>query len=119
MNSLSWLLYFADVVDSFSKVFAVFGVIGVLGFGILCIARAAEFGLPPLKSFYALFAGGFLFILISVFTPSRNTIMYIAASEYGEKIIMSKEVQDLKNPAFELVREWMKKETDRLKKNSQ
>lgn len=119
MNSLSWLLYFADVVDGFTKVFGVFGGVMIIVGAICCIARAAELGLPPLKSFYALFAGGFLFILIAVFTPSRNTIMYIAASEYGEKIIMSKEVQDLKNPAFELVREWMKKETDRLKKNSQ
>jgi hypothetical protein len=118
MNSLSWLLYIASVVGSLSGFFAVLGMLLIIAGGMLCGLYAVETNKFPLKKLIAIPVTGLIFCLIACLIPSEKTIMYIAASEYGEKVVNSKEVQDLKNPALDLLKTWMKKESERIAKGT-
>mgnify|MGYP006292534469 CR=1 FL=1 len=115
MNSLSWLIYLASLVDSLNSFFVMIAVFGIMMGGAACFFYVVvQEGFPPRKLLTVPMIG-FLFAFIACFIPNEKTIMYIAASEYGETIMKSKEVQDLKNPAMELLQTWIKTETARLK----
>lgn len=118
MNTLSWLLYFAGVAGNLSTFLSISAffmiIIGIFACGVY--AGHYERTLP--KKLIAIPIIGFIFAITACFIPNKETIMYIAASEYGEKVVNSKEVQDLKNPAVDLLKQWMKKETERLTKEA-
>jgi hypothetical protein len=106
MNSLSWLLYGADVASSLKGTalpVAIFGVIGgVLGGGFGYMMKAAplddtmEATAPHVIGAARLcLTFGLVAMLISPFIPSRNTIMLIAASEVGETVLASPEAQQI------------------------
>jgi hypothetical protein len=103
MNSLSWLIYFAEVFGSL-KFF-------ILAFSILCLAglfsrmlwvirynsdnreySAMYKGRPDVKNYknnFLYFVFCAVGILISSFVPSKQTIYLIAASEIGEQAVNS------------------------------
>jgi phosphatidylserine synthase len=94
MNSLSWLIYLSDLlpnVASTAGVFALFlgiALVGLLLFNIMWKStEETEFPINvPWKSLISLFV---FLVTISTVIPHRNTILLIAASEYGEKVIKS------------------------------
>jgi hypothetical protein len=100
MNSLSWLIYLSDVLPNVAATaggFAIFlglTLAGLLFFNIVwnldhffTNLEKTEFPINvPWKSLISLFV---FLVTISTVTPSRNTILLIAASEYGEKVIKS------------------------------
>lgn len=92
MNSLSWLLYFADVLPNIGRMFALvgwtlFAVLAVISFVFILAAE------PQTKKYYKKISCGVLIslflLLITAIIPSKNTIYAIAVSETGEKILQS------------------------------
>jgi len=94
MNSLSWLIYLSDVLPNVAATAGAFAIpLGMALAGLIFYNIAwksmEEGELPlnvPWKSLISLFV---FLVTISTVTPSRNTILLIAASEYGEKVIKS------------------------------
>jgi hypothetical protein len=117
MNSLSWLLYFAGVVGGLSTLFALLAFAGIVIGTFACAIVAGHTEQTPPKKLLAIPIIGLVFAVLACLIPNEKTIMYIAASEYGEKVMNSKEVQDLKNPAMDLLKQWMKKESEKLNKS--
>lgn len=116
MNTLSWLLYLAGIAGNLSTFFGLSSFFMIIIGGFFCLAVAGHTEKTPPKKLLAIPIIGFIFAIIACFIPNEKTIMYIAASEYGEKVVNSKEVRDLANPASELLKTWIKKETERLTK---
>ena len=94
MNSLSWFIYLSDVIPSVASTSVAFAILlGVALTGLLFHNIAwksieeTEYPLNvPWKSLVSLFV---FLATVSTVIPSRNTILLIASSEYGEKIIES------------------------------
>jgi hypothetical protein len=85
MNELSWILYFADFLDSL-KAAAICGLFLFPGFAFCeLIAKTGDLEIRPGK----LWILPIFSIFIAILTPSQNTIYAIAASEMGEKFLES------------------------------
>lgn len=122
MNTLSWLIYFADLVHSLIFITV---VVSIVCFTIWTMARFAfifhhermitkedQERLP--SGNYLII--GFICVGIASFLPSKNTVMLIAASEVGQRLVTSQQVVDVVDPSIELLKTWIKKETEALKK---
>lgn len=125
MNSLSWLIYLIQVSDSIKELCTVFGAtFFILGGALLAALHC-----------FALFEGAedkdwmiinklrrtFLWVvipmlIIAALLPSRQTLILIAGSEIGGHVIKSQEVRDVVNPGVDLLKTWIKTETERLTK---
>lgn len=115
MNSLSWLIYAADIVRNVGFLFATFGVLGgVAGAALIMLSivpnreryqtgeRIYEYEyrnvypmahVRPWGMGIALFF--FVMLMSSVFLPSKEAVYMIAASQLGEHIVQLEEVQSL------------------------
>ena len=128
MNGLSWLIYLANIGSNVSG-FLLFagGVAGILLAGCI-IARfvtaivssdEATNDATVANKFWEIIRPWFRTIIIVFFVlqigartiPDRQTVLLIAASEIGQRMLESKEVKDVVNPSVELLTTWMKKET--------
>lgn len=122
MNSLSWLIYFAGLVHSL--IFITIAV-SIVCFTIWTIASLAfilhhermitKEDQERLPSGNYLIVG-FICAGIASFLPSKNTVMLIAASELGQRLVTNQQVVDVVDPSIELLKTWIKKETEALKK---
>lgn len=117
MNSLSLLIYLAELADSISKVM----VLGV-GFLSVCVVTIFVFGplvldekmAPPMvrKAAARTLAVWWLIPAMSVIValiPSQTTIYMIAASEAGEAVVTSPEGQELLQDVQKAIRLQLKK----------
>jgi hypothetical protein len=109
MNTLSWLIYFAEIADKISFMSASI-IIVCLFYSIFRLLFVDLDRIVDLPSTNKLILISVFFMVIGSFTPSRQTVMMIAASEYGEKIIKSEQTQKIVTPAMELLEKWMLKE---------
>lgn len=93
MNSLSWFLYFADVLPSFAHLCGGISIVGFcfLGFFTLVMIVNDE-GIPAgwKKTLQWGIPVGTVLILVGTLIPEKNTLYAIAASEMGEKVVESK-----------------------------
>lgn len=90
MNSLSWFLYFADVLPAVSRLLGFISVLGSLVFSIilaLCFEGGFKYPLKLTKWVYPIAA---VMLIVSVLIPEKNTLYAIAASEMGEKVVESR-----------------------------
>lgn len=94
MNSLSWMIYLADVVGTAKVMFglALGGAAAWFVFLQIAAAHAADFGddadiAPRRKLSFKAFPFAIAFSVAIVLVPSTSTIYAIAASEMGEKVI--------------------------------
>ena len=55
-------------------------------------------------------------IIVNVITPSRNTVLLIAASEMGQRVVESEQVAGVVNPGVELLTTWMRQQTENIRK---
>ena len=119
MNSLSWLLYAADVADTIRIIGGIAIPLGVLG-GVAAMPLSFLAGdtyswhdedeKRAIKARPAVVRGVAAKVLIAcaalavivTFTPSRNTIMLIAASEVGETVLASPQARQIGGEAGEL-----------------
>ena len=96
MNSLSWMIYLAEVCGSFSAILSLVGAIGLLAVGVVFLfsliasiggeeddsIRLRSFGFAGLK--WAIPA-----LLIAAVLPSKEAVFAIVASEAGERALQS------------------------------
>ncbi len=129
MNSLSWLLYLSGVVGSINSflifVTVAFGAGSVITGAIFIITRivasethrkqderADNLALSnSFRKFFIIFITLFTVVgCIANLVPDRRTMIMIASSEVGEKVINSEGVQKVIDPSIDLLKTYMEKE---------
>jgi len=137
MNTLSILIYLAGVAGSMGS-FMVFvaTVFGALTLGSLVVFLVqqdekdvynrplAEDRIQTLReSRSKAWRWMWVFLALMISTgvmatavPSRQTVLLIAASEMGERMLNHARVEAVVDPSIELLTTWMRKETDDLRK---
>ena len=139
MNSLSFLIYLAGVtgsVGSFLTFLAVvFGILATLSMVVWLVMhdetdrfsdRLKGDDLVACRSMrtkaWRWFWGftGLLVLAgcIASITPTRQTVLLIAASEMGERVLNHPRVNSVVDPGIELLTAWMEKETREIKKQT-
>lgn len=102
MNTLSWLLYAAHVAGGLQTLFLFSALAMFVTMIFYTLAKSCEkerFCPPSSRMIAILVAFGVLTALV----PSSNTIYMIAASEMGEIVVTSPEVQEVLNALRERV----------------
>lgn len=124
MNSLSWFIYAIGVLDtmrgaaSLVLLLAIFlGIAGIVFAPFIADAVADPQWGPFFKGKINLLviviccAG-----LVNVFAPSRQTMLLIAGSEIGQRVVESKSVTEIVDPSVDLLKSWIREETKKLNK---
>lgn len=140
MNNLSWFIYFVQLVDAATTVSIWAAILVGAHFAIRTAAtvvraesawiecsggarESREARASVWRAFQPrvfLHASLFLiFVTVSAIIPSRQTMLLVAGSEMGEQAIKSDAVQSVVNPGMDLVKLWIKQETDKLKKKAE
>jgi|SRR3972149_738005 len=124
MNSLSWSIYLIHIIEAAHAV--VLGVIIASSTAIALMALGMFISEGELytnedtgpwakkwtrRAQVSLLAAIPLFVVI----PSKQTVLLVAGSEIGERLISSDAVKSVADPGAELLREWIKTETERLR----
>lgn len=102
--SLTMWLYWIDVLGNLSELFIIIGV-------ALCVlappafVAVFEFGgveqSRVIKIISAVIGAGLMFITLSVFIPSKQTMHAMLAADAGEKIVQSQEFKEIGGKALE------------------
>ena len=124
MNSLSWLIYMAQVLTSLGNLFigiAFLAFVGVFA-GIIMALLVTSYerekdsfaiinrnGRTTLSWSVPLFV---VSVLLGNGLPNKDTLYAIAASQLGERIVQSGEAKELANDAYVALRAWLKKQTE-------
>lgn len=130
MNNISWFVYGVQIADNVGNVLVglmVLAVAAVIPTIIQYFARwptyssedHSDANKAAITSFTrkALTYEAAAFIICAAFIvvlPSRQTLLLIAGSEMGERALKSDAVQDIINPGADLLKSWIKEETERL-----
>lgn len=99
MNSLSWLIYLAEVIGTFRDAFGILA--GILIFGVVCIVFLsggevfADDAATIRKWLYRAFIASFVLGTISMLMPSTRTLYLIAASEVGQQVATTPEAKEV------------------------
>lgn len=137
MNTLSLLIYFAGVTGSIGSFLVLITFLTAVA-AALCIVGWLIYHDETNSSFrpytgdklfeirktredwgkrVIIFASLATFIgIISSLIPNRQTVLLIAASEMGEKVLNHPKVEQVVDPSIELITTWMKNETAEIKK---
>ncbi len=126
MNSLSWLIYAAGVVQSADFVIGSLVILIIPALTLLKMGGAfqntdwkfvkgeltkVDLGEDKLPfSVKQLIAAWFVLAFIGIVTPSRSTVILIASSEYGEKILNNPKINQIVDPSIDLLKIWIEKE---------
>lgn len=125
MNSLSWLIYLADVVGAFSHISAAviaFSAVALFVILLISIIRSDERDFNSgefLKNYikYPIYCLT-IFSILTIIIPSQKTVLMIAASEMGEKVITSQKAADIIDPSIEYINKWLMNNIRTLEKTS-
>jgi hypothetical protein len=140
MNSLSWLIYLAGVAEGLSTVATVIALLSGIASIAAWIAFFASFDetdsvgrrysdemieqarkvvRPTIRrvAFTLLFTSIFASVT-NVAMPSRQTILLVAASEMGERALMSRPVQEVIDPSVELLQTWIRQQTAAIREEA-
>lgn len=140
MNSLSLLIYLSGVTDTLASfltfVTVVFGILGLITLVVWLVSHdETDPAHRPLQGealasrqetrknawkWFWRFCGLFVFVgsLVS-FVPNRQTVLLIAASEMGERVLNHERVNQVIDPGIDLLKTWMEKEKMDLQKSMQ
>jgi O-antigen ligase len=116
MNSLSWLLYAAEVSQSLSIMLGVSAGGFLLIGGFLCLPSMDEYIVKKEKgeAYRRSYRRGVIFALIalvaSALLPSTRTIYMIAASEAGETIVTSPDAIEMMGDLKAIIKKRLKDE---------
>ena len=99
MNSLSWLLYLADLSGKLGAITGIslfiFLILNVI-LGIRCIEGGIEAIDPTITKAYKALAGFCVaFSVLAILVPSKTTIYLIAASEAGEEVLKTEQARQV------------------------
>ena len=127
MNNLSWLIYLAGASATLANFFyfitGVFGVLAVLA-GIVGVVHMDEtrdyrrLG-SAFKAAMALFVCMAMAGIVASLMPNRQTVLLIAASEIGERVVTSERVQGVIDPSIELLQTWIQQQTQFIRREMQ
>jgi hypothetical protein len=98
MNTLSILLYLADIFHSLISIAAVFFSVALIGLIVLLVIRGvsiADSTLQEVDNKKSILVVTLVTGFLLVFVPSKDTVYLIAASEIGEDVIESPVTQRL------------------------
>lgn len=120
MNSLSWMIYIADVAKSFGtflgEVGSFFSALGIaLGIVRVCVSvfngdkEALSFLESTARTFMALIIIGPLLWAGSLLVPSRDAILMISASQMGQKIYENPGAQEIFGDVKEILTNELRK----------
>jgi hypothetical protein len=129
MNNLSIVIYLADVIPSLGGLFtflSIFSICCVLISAICYFVTRGELACSERSNYLKehaarekesmdLSAKGFrwsvtvflIAVIPAIAIPKRDTIMMIAASEYGETALKSDDVKEIVNPAKQILKNWI------------
>jgi hypothetical protein len=131
MNSLSILIYLSGVTGTLGNfltfVAVVFGILGVVSLIVWLVhLDETNSAYVPLQGdalagvrdrrktawrWFWCFCGLMVFTgSLASFVPSRQTVLLIAASEMGERVLNHERVNQVIDPGIDLLKTWMEKE---------
>lgn len=133
MNSLSIFIYLAELIPSIGHMCVLFAFLAVVGIFASFMMRdlngtvysfdtkedienkkyVVGVANKGLKIFPIVII---VSIVIATIVPSRQTIMMIAASEFGESVYKSDQIQEILNPASKLLKSFIKEELEKREK---
>lgn len=126
MNNLSWMIYAVDVINNLN---ILMGIVSVLG-GILFLALSFAYAVnsegsdtekqrTTLKAIAKwLKVDGAVVsvtVILCVIVPSKETMLLIAASEVGERVLSNEKVTSIIDPSVQYLQAWIKNELGKLK----
>ena len=114
MNTLSWIIYLAEVVGglregvsyTFSMISFFFGAGITVWYIIFTIDSNCEFSgdvSPPPKGLLRFWFFCLFLSFVSLLIPSREVLYLIAASEIGETVIISDTGQEMLNKVKQII----------------
>ena len=114
MNSLSWMIYLADVLGSL-RVFTGFIAAGLGIAGAICLACSLDCDdKEGVKFAGKLLSGMVAMAFLSCVIPGEKTMMRITASEMAERVITNPQVQNIVDPSITYLRLWLGKQIKEL-----
>lgn len=123
MNSLSLLIYLAGVVNNLGAFMTLLSVLSLVSIFIITFLWLISVGdidkelSKRIINFIKIpIVVGLITASFSTFIPSRQTVLLIAASEMGEKVLNNEKVGQVIDPSIDLITTWMKNETAEIKK---
>ena len=119
MNSLSVYIYLVQVIGNVSVYlggFIVFSIICLCMFSLILLVASDSNCEWATFSVWATYLKRWLRIMapLSIFwivLPTRETMILVAASEIGEKVITSEKVTTVIDPSVVLLKTWIEKQT--------
>jgi hypothetical protein len=114
MNTLSWMIYLADVFGSL-KIFTGFiaGGLGIAGAVWLVCSLDCD-DKEGVKVGGKLLSGMVAMAFLSCIIPGEKTMMRITASEMAERVITNPQVQNVIDPSITYLRLWLGKQIKEL-----
>jgi len=111
MNSLSWFIYLAGVMDGLNMILGLAALFILGGCGMYSLINGINENELVVARF-RWFATALGCILLSVLIPTKNTMYAIAASEFGEKLAGTDAVKGVTNDAAVALRQWIKRQIE-------
>lgn len=112
MNSVSWFVYSADVVGNFQVLLFIGSIIALIGSGICLLAWSIEDFESGPKFAKRIIFGAVPALIVACLIPGTSTMYAIAASQIGERIATSEQVQGIANDATKALQIWIKKQIE-------
>ena len=137
MNNLSLVIYLADVIPSIGALFSILAILTAILTIIVAIVymvnrteayeseryrneslRIKEEKNAELCAYFFRWTVAIFFITVipAIIIPKRDTIMMIAASEFGETALKSDDVQEIVNPAKKILKNWINEQLTKSEK---
>lgn len=134
MNSVSWFLYLADVAGSLKETIIPLGGIILFASVPLTICgiaiHAGNHSWVPqadkdlwearrkncAKLARTMVPVGLALLIFAALIPSKSTMFAIAASQVGEQVVQSEQVQGIASDATKALHQWIKKQIEPEKK---
>ena len=115
MNSLSWMIYAAEVLDRASAAFGFLTLVAFVGAAFAVIASFAIESDPDapqamIKPLRRMWLGPVFTGAIALFSPSSSTVYMMAASEAGETIITNPEAREVFNDLKTIIKSKLKEQ---------
>lgn len=138
MNSLSWLLYFADILPSMARAWAVLSFFALSGWAVITLIRLFESDITTAETKENPFSRGWyiqipkiqkLFFwtatvlsIVSYSIPSKDTFYLIIASEGAEVVVTDEAAKqmfkDVQSVVSLQLKEMINEKTDNLNNNN-
>ena len=108
MNNLSIVIYLADVIPALGVLFGVFAILS----GFIMLFATFAYGEKDMvdtsvKIFRCAAVVFCVSFVLNTIIPGHDTIMMIAASEYGESALKSDDVKEMVNPVKQILKNWI------------